>query len=158
MEILIDTSVWIDFFNGIKSAASGILHEMIEAEDPICISDIILTEALQGFRSDQDFESAKAHLLYFPIYSLQSPDGYLKAAQLYRMCRKKGITIRKTVDCLIAQTALDHRLILLHHDNDFDKIASISALQVHRCRLRRKVHVYMGRGNRNQETGFRKWD
>ena len=132
MEILVDTSVWINFFNGIKSAAPGILYKMLEAEDSICISDIILAETLQGFRSDEDFESAKTHLLLFPVYSLQSPDGYLKAAQLYRMCRKKGITIRKTIDCLIAQTAIDHHLILLHQDNDFDKIASVSGLRVYR--------------------------
>jgi hypothetical protein len=133
LEILVDTSVWIDFFKGIKSAASGILYKMLAAEDSICISDIILAETLQGFRSDEDFESARTHLLLFPIYSLRSPDSYLKAAQLYRMCRKKGITIRKTIDCLIAQTAIDHHLILLHQDNDFDKIASVSGLQV--CRL-----------------------
>ena len=132
MEVLVDTSVWINFFNGIKSAASAILYKMLEAEDSICISDIILAETLQGFRSDEDFESAKTHLLLFPVYSLQSPDGYLKAAQLYRMCRKKGNTIRKTIDCLIAQTAIDHHLILLPQDNDFDKIASVSGLRVYR--------------------------
>jgi len=130
LEILVDTSVWIDFFNGIKSAPSEILHKMIEAENSVCISDIILAETQQGFRSDKDFESAKMHLLLFPVYSLQSPDGYLKAAQLYRMCRKKGITVRKTIDCLIAQTAIDHQLILLHHDDDFDKIASVPDLRV----------------------------
>lgn len=132
MEILVDTSVWVDFFNGIKSAASAALHKMLEAEESICISDIILAETLQGFRSDENFESVKTHLLLFPIYSLRSPDGYLKAAQLYRMCRKKGITVRKTVDCLIAQTAIDQHLILLHQDNDFDKIASVSGLRVYR--------------------------
>ena len=131
MEILVDTSVWIDFFNGIKSVASGILYKMLEAEDSICISDIILAETLQGFRSDEDFESAKTHLLYFPVYSLGSPDSYIKAAQLYRMCRKKGIIVRKTIDCLIAQTAIEHHLVLLHRDKDFDKIASVSGLRVH---------------------------
>ncbi len=131
MENLVDTSVWIDFFNGVKTASSMTLHKLIEAEQSICISDIILAETLQGFRRDADFEAAKAHLLLFPVYSLQSPDGYLKAAQLYRMCRKKGVTIRKTIDCLIAQTAIDHGLILLHKDSDFDKIASVSDLQIH---------------------------
>jgi predicted nucleic acid-binding protein len=131
LEILVDTSVWIDFFNGIKSVASGILYKMLEAEDSICISDIILAETLQGFRSDEDFESAKTHLLYFPVYSLGSPDSYIKAAQLYRMCRKKGIIVRKTIDCLIAQTAIEHHLVLLHRDKDFDKIASVSGLRVH---------------------------
>lgn len=127
MEILVDTSVWVDFFNGVKSAASTTLINLIDEEESICISDIILAEALQGFKRDEDFESARAHLLLFPVYSLRSPDGYLKAAQLYRICRKKGITIRKTIDCLIAQTAIDHGLTLLHSDNDFDRIASAAS-------------------------------
>ena len=105
---------------------------MLEAEDPICISDVILAETLQGFRSNEDFESVKTHLLHFQIYSLQSPEGYIRAAQLYRTCRKQGATIRKTIDCLIAQIALDQGLILLHQDNDFDKIASVSGLRVYR--------------------------
>jgi predicted nucleic acid-binding protein len=132
LEILVDTSVWVDFFNGINNPGTGSLHEMLEAEDPICISDVILAETLQGFRSNEDFESVKTHLLHFQIYSLQSPEGYIRAAQLYRTCRKQGATIRKTIDCLIAQIALDHGLILLHQDNDFDKIASVSGLRVYR--------------------------
>jgi len=104
---------------------------MLEAEDPICISDVILAEALQGFRNNQEFESAKTHLLHFPIYSLQSPEGYIRAAQLYRTCRKEGITIRRTIDCLIAQIALDQSLFLLHQDNDFDRIATVSGLRVY---------------------------
>jgi hypothetical protein len=132
LEILVDTSVWIDFFNGINSPGARTLHKMIAAEDPVCITDVILAETLQGFRNTEEFESAKTHLLHFPIYSLQSPDGYVRAAQLYRACRKEGITIRKTIDCLIAQTALDHGLLLLHHDNDFDRIARVSSLNVYR--------------------------
>jgi len=68
--MLVDTSVWIDFFTGIKSAPSEILHKMIEAENSVCVSDIILAETLQGFRSDKDFESAKIHLLLFPVYQI----------------------------------------------------------------------------------------
>jgi predicted nucleic acid-binding protein len=131
LEILVDTSIWIDFFNGINSPGRGALHEMLEAEDPICISDVILAETLQGFKNNQEFESAKTHLLHFPIYSLQSPEGYVRAAQLYRTCRKEGITIRRTIDCLIAQIALDQSLFLLHQDNDFDRIATVSGLRVY---------------------------
>lgn len=132
MEILVDTSVWIDFFNGINSPGAGTLHKMIEAEDPVCIADVILAETLQGFKNNEEFESAKTHLLHFPIYSLQSPEGYVRAAQLYRACRKEGITIRKTIDCLIAQTALDHSLFLLHQDSDFDRIATACGLRIFR--------------------------
>ena len=132
MEILVDTSVWVDFFNGIDSPGAGSLHKMIAAEDPVCISDVILAETLQGFRNNEEFESAKTHLLHFRIYILQSPEGYVRAAQLYRTCRKEGITIRKTIDCLIAQTALDHGLFLLHQDSDFDRITTVSGLRVYR--------------------------
>ncbi len=112
MEILVDTSIWVDFFNGIDSPGAKGLHKMIADEESVCISDIILAETLQGFRSDAEFETAKTHLLRFPVYALQSPEGYVRAAWLYRACRKEGITVRKTVDCLIAQTALDHSLSL----------------------------------------------
>jgi predicted nucleic acid-binding protein len=132
LEILVDTSVWVDFFNGISSPGAGCLHKMIGAEDPVCISDVILAETLQGFKNNEEFEFAKTHLLHFPIYTLESPEGYVRAAQLYRTCRKDGITIRKTIDCLIAQTALDHGLFLLHQDNDFDRIATFSGLRVFR--------------------------
>jgi predicted nucleic acid-binding protein len=104
---------------------------MLEAEDPVCLSDVILAETLQGFRDNDAFEAAKVHLLHFPLYSLSSPEGYVRAAQLFRDCRKRGITIRKTIDCLIAQIALDHGLMLLHQDNDFDKIAAVSGMRVY---------------------------
>jgi len=107
-----------------------ILHDLLEAEDPLCLSNIILAETLQGFKEDRDFESAKSHLLTFPVYSLATPEGYVRAAQLYRKCRKRGLTIRNTVDCLIAQTAIEHRLILLHNDSDFDGIATVSDLRI----------------------------
>jgi predicted nucleic acid-binding protein len=132
LEILVDTSVWVDFFNGVNTPGAACLHKLIKAEDPLCISDVILAETLQGFKNNEEFDSAKNHLAHFPIYSLQSPEGYIRAAQLYRTCRKEGITIRKTIDCFIAQTALDHSLSLLHQDNDFDRIAAVSGLRVYR--------------------------
>ena len=130
MKILVDTSVWIDFFNGISSLSKMALHNLLEAEEDICISDYILTETLQGFKDDKEFEAAKRHLLNFPIYRLKVPESYIHAAQIYRACRKKGVTIRKTADCLIAQTAIEFRLFLLHNDNDFDRIASICNLRI----------------------------
>lgn len=130
MEILVDSSVWIDFFNGVPSRPEKILHDLLEAEDPLCLTDVILTETLQGFRDDRDFESAKYHLLSFPVYSLGTPEAFIGAAQLFRRCRKRGLTIRNTIDCLIAQTAIEHGLILLHKDSDFDQIATVSDLRI----------------------------
>jgi predicted nucleic acid-binding protein len=128
--ILVDTSVWIHFFNGVDSRSIRLLEGLLDAEEEICLSGIILTEVLQGFKNDKDFETAQRHLLNFAVYSLNSPISYIKAAKIYRKCRRQGITIRKTADCLIAQTAIENKLILLHQDTDFDRIASICPLKI----------------------------
>ena len=130
MKILVDTSAWIDFFNGISNSPRVSLRKLLEAEEEVCISNYILTETLQGFKDDKEFKAAKKHLLNLPILGLAFPELYISAAQLYRTCRKRGITIRKTADCLIAQTAIEHGVPLLHNDKDFDRIASVSSLQI----------------------------
>jgi predicted nucleic acid-binding protein len=89
-----------------------------------------LTETLQGFRSDTDYAKAKKHLLVFPVYSLKGTDSYIAASQIYRLCRKSGLTIRKTVDCLIARIALENDLILIHKDKDFEMIAKVTPLKI----------------------------
>jgi predicted nucleic acid-binding protein len=89
LKILVDTSAWIDFFNGVSSAARVCLSKLLEAEEEICISNYILAETLQGFRDDDEFERAKAHLLHLPILSLTTTELYISAAQLYRTCRKR---------------------------------------------------------------------
>lgn len=78
--ILVDTSVWINFFNGINTLTVDLLEELVEAEEDVCISEYILTEALQGFKQDIDFKLALQHLLNFPVYSLNGIDSYIKAA------------------------------------------------------------------------------
>ena len=128
--ILVDTSVWINFFNDIDSDVVRSLEHLIQAEEEVRVSEYILTEVLQGFKKDKDFELARKHLLWFPVFSLEGIPSYLQAAQIYRRCRKEGITIRRTVDCIIAQTAIENRLILLHDDADFDRIASICPLRL----------------------------
>jgi hypothetical protein len=130
LKILVDTSVWIDFFNGVSSVPRVYLRELLEAEEEVCISNYILAETLQGFKDNGEFEAARTHLLHLPILKLTTPELYISAAQLYRTCRKRGITIRKTADCLIAQTAIEHGVPLLHNDKDFDQIASLSGLQI----------------------------
>lgn len=129
--ILVDTSVWIEFFSGMDAAAVHILENLIEGEEDICISDYILAEVLQGFRKDRDFDLARENLIRFPIYSLGSPGSYIAAARIYRKCRKRGVTIRKTADCIIAQTAIENRFVLLHDDADFDRIAKVCPLKTY---------------------------
>jgi len=129
--ILVDTSVWINFFNGSDSPSVHILEELIVAEEDIVISDLILAEILPGFRKDRDFTAARDHLLGFRICSLKTVESYIKAAQIYRDGRKKGLTIRSTIDCIIAQVAIEHDHAILHQDRDFDRIASIRPLTIY---------------------------
>jgi predicted nucleic acid-binding protein len=129
--ILIDTSVWIDFFNGLETVATQLFENLIWSEEDVYISDYILTEVLQGFKVDREFDLAKKHLLKFPICGMKNTNSYIKAAQIYRLCCKKGITIRKTADCIIAQTAIENGLFLLHNDTDFDLISSICPLKIY---------------------------
>jgi Predicted nucleic acid-binding protein, contains PIN domain len=131
LAILIDSSVWINFFKGVSSPAVKTLENLIEREEDVGISDIILTEILQGFRDDKEYRFALDHLLSFSIYTLKDTNSYIKAAQIYRACRKNGITIRKTIDCLIAQIAIENGLVLLHEDVDFDRIATVCPLNVY---------------------------
>lgn len=131
MGILVDTSVWINFFNGSDSPSVRILEELIEAEEDVVISDLILAEILLGFREDRDFTAARDHLLGFRICSLKAVESYIKAAQIYRDGRKKGLTIRSTIDCIIAQVAIEHDHAILHQDRDFDRIASIRPLKLY---------------------------
>jgi len=122
--ILVDTSVWIDFLNGISSKHQLMLHQLIQEDEDICLANIVLMEILQGIRNDKDFKQVKGYLLEFPIYSLQNVNSYIATAQIYRSCRKKGLTIRRPLDCLIARVAIENDLILLHNDKDFEVIAS----------------------------------
>jgi predicted nucleic acid-binding protein len=128
--ILVDTSVWIEFLRGENSVQRQALHRLIEEEEDISITEIILTEVLQGIRNDRDFRMTKDYLLEFPIFRPQGIETYLQAAHLYRECRKKGKTVRKTVDCIIAAICLENDLTLLHQDRDFDLIAACAGLKI----------------------------
>lgn len=120
--ILVDTSVWIDFLNGRNTPHRHMLHRLIEREEDICITEIILTELLQGIKDDRLFEIAKGYLLEFSIIKPKGIDTYIEAAEIYRKCRKEGRTIRKTVDCIIAAIVKENNLMLFHNDSDFEII------------------------------------
>ncbi|MFH1090387.1 MAG: PIN domain nuclease, partial [Pseudomonadota bacterium] len=96
------------------------------------LTEIIITEVLQGIKKDSDFEKLAEYLLEFPIYGPKSIETYLRAAQLYRDCRKKGRTVRKTIDCIIAAICLENDLILLHQDSDFDQIETCTNLKCYK--------------------------
>ena len=127
--ILVDSSVWIDFFAGKKSIHTDILFNSIEQSDDICICGLILAEVLQGVKSDKEFERVKGILLpliYLPITKAM----FVKSASIYRIIRKHGKTIRSPIDCMIASICIEHEVRLLHNDNDYDIIAHYSYLQI----------------------------
>lgn len=129
---LVDTSVWIDFLNGADSSQRKTLHRLIEDEEDVAITEIILTEILQGIKQDKDYNVLKDYLLEFPLYKPKGTETYLSAARIYRECRKKGKTVRKTVDCIIAAICMENDLILLHKDSDFDRITACAGLKCHK--------------------------
>lgn len=127
--ILVDTSVWIDFLAGKDTPQRHILHQLIEKEEDICITEIILTEILQGIKDDKVYETTKSYLLEFPIIKPKGTETYIAAAEIFRKCRKQGKTTRKTIDCIIAAIAQENGLTLFHNDNDFDIIEKCIGLK-----------------------------
>jgi predicted nucleic acid-binding protein len=117
--ILVDSSVWIDYFNGVETTETALLDEFLST-DAICIGDIVLAEVLQGFRSDRDYKLAKEILTELPIYQIVTPELALVGADNYRKLRKKGVTIRKSVDNWIATFCIENRIPLLFSDKDFN--------------------------------------
>ena len=116
--ILVDSSVWIDYFNGTDSAESRLLDEAL-GTDVVCLGDIVLAELLQGFRSDRDYRTARELLTGLPVYQMLSPELALVGAENYRKLRKRGITIRKSVDVWIATFCIEKKVPLLFSDRDF---------------------------------------
>jgi predicted nucleic acid-binding protein len=128
---LVDTSVWIDYFNGTASAAADRLDSALESE-LVAIGDLILLEILQGFRADKDYEKAQTTLGVLLQFTMLGRDMALKGAENYRFLRKRGITIRKTADVIIATFCIEQAIPLLFSDRDFqpfvDKLELVSAL------------------------------
>ncbi|HYE37630.1 type II toxin-antitoxin system VapC family toxin [Methylocaldum sp.] len=116
--IVVDSSVWIDYFNGIDTPQTATLDELLGVE-PLAIGDLILTEVLQGFRQDADFRTAKRLLMSLTVYDLLGTEQALKSAENFRALRKRGITIHKTADVIIATFCIERGYALLFSDRDF---------------------------------------
>jgi predicted nucleic acid-binding protein len=127
--ILVDSSVWIDYFNGHKTWQTNLLDNLL-SDVPILIGDLILAEILQGFRSDNDFESAKSYLSDLPFRQMGGYQVAVKSAQNYRILREKGVTVRKTIDVVIGTYCILEGLPLLHDDCDFDPMVSHLSLKI----------------------------
>jgi predicted nucleic acid-binding protein len=116
--ILVDTSVWIDYFNGVESRHTKALDAAL-IEGTVAIGDLIFLEILQGFKNDNDYKKAKLTLVTLDQYSMFGIGMAEKCAENYRNLRKKGITIRKTTDVIIATFCIENKLPLLFIDRDF---------------------------------------
>lgn len=117
--IIVDSSVWIDYFNGNSTAESDFLDRILGVQD-IAVGDLILTEVLQGFRSDKDFKTAKKIIEDFDVVGMLGRDRAISAASKYRSLRKTGTTVRKTNDVIIASYCIDEKVPLLFSDKDFE--------------------------------------
>ena|SRR3990172_2363660 len=126
--VLVDTTVWIDFFSGLPTPQVSELESLISKREDICLCGVILTEVLQGIRDDKEYAKTGAifsDLLYFQM----TRETFLLAAHIYRSVRAKGITIRNSIDCMIAAVCIENKVALLHNDRDFDLISKYFALK-----------------------------
>ena len=127
--IVSDSTVWIDYFNDTRTAAVETLRKNLTDNVDVLLFPIIILEVLSGFKKDEDFENARQAFMDFPVLAL-SQKTHVSAADLYRRLRKKGVTIRKPVDCLIAQGCMESGAKLLTTDRDFQHIARHSPLKL----------------------------
>lgn len=117
--ILVDSSVWIDYFRGVVTPESDRLDALLGSE-PLAIGDIILTEVLQGFPSERDFNQAMRVMSALVLVDIAGDRIAVQAARNFRMLRARGVTVRKTIDTLIATRCIEDGLTLLYSDRDFE--------------------------------------
>ena len=127
--ILVDASVWIDYFRGNATPQTDKLDILLEIE-PLAIGDFVLVEVLQGFSRDRDFNAARRLLAMLTVVDLAGADIAVQAAQNSRSLRALGITVRKTIDAVIATRCIESGYALLHSDRDFDPFAEHLGLVV----------------------------
>jgi hypothetical protein len=127
--IIVDSNTWADFFNGASNPHVQRLDLALQEEEDLAVVPIIITEVLQGFRTDSGFQRARRVLLALPVIE-PTVACHVRAARLFRSLRQKGITVRGAVDCIIAQTCLDVDAELLSPDADFERIARHTPLRL----------------------------
>ena len=129
--IVADTSVWIDYVNGVVTPQTDILDRELK-QDRVVTGDLIIVEFLQGFRDNKQFQIAKHLMDSLDYHDFVGKEMAIRAAENFRKLRKRGITIRKTMDVLIATFCIAHDLELLHNDRDFDPMEELLGLRVKR--------------------------
>jgi predicted nucleic acid-binding protein len=129
--ILVDSSVWIDFFKKNQTNQTKILEDSIQNEIEVFITEIIYTEILLGIKDDNQYNKTKSILEQLSFLKPKSIDTYTKAVEIFRNCRSKGITIRSTIDCIISSIAIENNISLLTSDKDFIGIAKYTNLSIY---------------------------
>jgi hypothetical protein len=129
--IIVDSNTWADFFNGAQTPHVTRLDAALEREEDLSVIPIIVTEVLQGFRTDTGFQRARRVLVSLPMIH-PTVACHVRAARLFRTLRRKGVTVRGAVDCVIAQTCLDVGAELLSPDADFEHMARHTTLRLWR--------------------------
>lgn len=128
---IIDTSIWINYFNSVTDEKSELVNRLIDANE-IIILPIILQETLQGIKVEKIFQLTKELMLSYILLGFDPYLSAIRSAHLYRTLRQKGITINKPNDCLIASICIDYQIPLFHNDKDFDKIAKHTSLKIYK--------------------------
>ncbi|HYP22004.1 MAG TPA: PIN domain nuclease [Actinomycetota bacterium] len=128
--IVVDTSIWIDVLNDVESPGASRCVELLQGGAPVALTDVVFTEILQGLGDEREARLVENHLKAFPILRLEALGDFALAAELYRTARRAGVTIRKTLDCLIAAPCVRDDVPLLHADEDFNRLASCTNLKV----------------------------
>ena len=128
---IIDTSIWIDYFNTIFNDKTNAADKLLENKSVI-ILPVILQEILQGIREKETFDSVKGLLLSLEFFQFNEIETAIDAASLYRFLKTKGVTIRKPNDCLIAVICINNNIPLLHNDKDFNNIAKHTSLKIYK--------------------------
>lgn len=127
--ILVDSSVWIDYFKGTITAQTELLDKLL-GQRPLAIGDLILTEVLQGFEDQRDFNDARRLLTSLMVVELGGQEIAIQAAKNFRALRRRGVTVRKAIDTVIATRCIESGYDLLHSDRDFDPFAKHLGLRV----------------------------
>lgn len=127
--ILVDSSVWVDYFNGVACRETDLLDRLL-VEELILVGDIILAEVLQGFERNEDFRRARGLLEPLPFANMVGKEVALRSAENYRLLRRRGVTVRKTIDVLIATFCIMNDHVLLNRDRDFKPMEKWLGLRV----------------------------
>jgi predicted nucleic acid-binding protein len=126
--IVVDTSVWVDAFRGVSNPAAAWLEQHIGGN--LALTDSILCEVLQGIRDEKQYRQVRSNLLHFAIFDTGGASLAIASAENYRSLRKRGVTVRGTIDCSIATFCIREGHALLHHDRDYDPFEKFLELKV----------------------------